>query len=91
MNGQNEIVGYKLNGVADRLTVDGLLKYAMPCYGDILLSGKSKHITEMTEEEKSVYFTRGHVGGALVQRLKDLKVLDLWFTPVYEHEAAPIK
>lgn len=83
----NNIVGYKLSGVADRKTVDKVLNHSMPYLGDILLSGISKHTTEMTDEEKSVYFTRGHVGGSLVQRARDLKILDLWFIPIYEHEA----
>jgi hypothetical protein len=51
--------------------VDGILKNAMPKWND---------------EDKSVYFIRGHVGGSLVAKMKELKVLDLWFTPIFEFE-----
>ncbi len=81
-----EIIGYKLNGVAERKDVDRLLNYSMPHYGDILLSGRSVNVIQMTEEEKSVYFTTGHVGGSLVQRLRELKVLDIWFEPIYKKQ-----
>lgn len=83
---RNDIVGYKLSGVASRPTVDAVLGQSMPHYGDILLSGKSKDVPNMTDEEKSVYFTRGHVGGSLVQRCKELKILDIWFVPVFEDD-----
>jgi hypothetical protein len=66
---KKEIVGYKLKPNIDRLMVDSVLKHPMPIWND---------------EDKSVYFIRGHVGGSLVARLKELQVLDLWFTPIYE-------
>jgi hypothetical protein len=51
--------------------VDRILKDSMPIWND---------------EDKSVYFIRGHVAGSLVARMKELQVLDLWFTPIYEFE-----
>jgi hypothetical protein len=87
---REKIVGYKLKDFVDRFTVDRVLKESMSYYGDILLSGVSKPAIEMTKEEKSVYFTRGHVGGSLVQRMRDLKVLDIWFEPIYESQAHKI-
>jgi hypothetical protein len=66
-----EIVGYRLNSHIDRNMVDGILKNAMPIWND---------------EDKSVYFIRGHVAGSLVAKMKELQVLDLWFTPIYEDE-----
>ena len=66
-----EIVGYRLKPSIDRMMVDGILKNAMPNWND---------------EDKSVYFIRGHVGGSLVAKLRELQVLDLWFTPIYENE-----
>jgi hypothetical protein len=83
---QKKIIGYKLNGTVDRKTVDRFLGETMSYCGDVLLSGKSKHCNEMTEEEKSVYFTRGHVEGSLVKKCRQACVLDLWFTPIYEPE-----
>ena len=68
---EQEIVGYRLKPFIDRIMVDGILKNAMPIWND---------------EDKSVYFIRGHVGGSLVAKMKELKVLDLWFTPIYESE-----
>ena len=68
---KKEIVGYRLKPNIDRLMVDSILKNAMPIWND---------------EDKSVYFIRGHVGGSLVNRLKELQVLNLWFTPIYENE-----
>ena len=72
---QKEIIGYKLNGVADRLTVDKALGYAMPKYND----------------SESDYFIKGHLAGTLIQRAKDLKVLDIWFEPVYETVEAVVE
>jgi hypothetical protein len=66
---KKEIVGYKLKPNIDRLMVDGILKYPMPIWND---------------KDKSVYFIRGHVAGSLVAKMKELQVLDLWFTPIYE-------
>jgi hypothetical protein len=66
---KKEIVGYKLKPNIDRLMVDGILKTSMPIWND---------------EDKSVYFIRGHVAGSLVAKMKELQVLDLWFTPIYE-------
>jgi len=37
-------------------------------------------------KDKFVYFIRGHVAGSLVAKMKELQVLDLWFTPIYESE-----
>ena len=68
---KQEIVGYRLKPSIDRMMVDGILKNAMPNWND---------------EYKSVYFIRGHVGGSLVAKLRELQVLDLWFTPIYENE-----
>jgi hypothetical protein len=68
---KQEIVGYKLKPSIDRMIVDGILKNAMPIWND---------------EDKSVYFIRGHVAGSLVAKMKELQVLDLWFTPIYENE-----
>jgi hypothetical protein len=65
---EREIQGYRLNGVADRLTLDAILRYGMPRWD---------------EEDPDVYFIRGHVGGCLVAKLEQLKVLDLWFEPIY--------
>jgi hypothetical protein len=66
---QQEIVGYRLKPSIDRMMVDGILKNAMPVWND---------------EDKSVYFIKGHVVGSLVAKMKELQVLDLWFTPIYE-------
>jgi hypothetical protein len=68
---KKEIVGYKLKPNIDRMMVDGILKNAMPIWND---------------EDKSVYFIRGHVAGSLVAKMKELQVLDLWFIPIYEDE-----
>ncbi len=68
---KQEIVGYRLNSKISRLMVDRILQCSMPIWND---------------EDKSVYFIRGHVGGSLVAKMKELKVLDLWFTPIYESE-----
>lgn len=68
---KQEIVGYRLKPSIDRMMVDSILKNAMPNWND---------------EDKSVYFIRGHVGGSLVAKLRKLQVLDLWFTPIYENE-----
>jgi hypothetical protein len=66
---KKEIVGYRLKPNIDRFMVDGILKTAMPIWND---------------EDKSVYFIKGHVAGSLVAKMKELQVLDLWFTPIYE-------
>jgi hypothetical protein len=68
---KQEIVGYRLNSNISRLMVDRVLQYSMPKWND---------------EDKSVYFIRGHVGGSLVAKMKELQVLDLWFIPIYEDE-----
>jgi hypothetical protein len=68
---KQEIVGYRLKPFIDRMMVDGILKNAMPIWND---------------EDKSVYFIRGHVAGSLVAKMKELQVLDLWFIPIYEDE-----
>jgi hypothetical protein len=68
---KQEIVGYKLKPSIDRMMVDSILKNSMPIWND---------------EDKSVYFIRGHVAGSLVAKMKELQVLDLWFTPIYEDE-----
>lgn len=68
---KQEIVGYRLKPSIDRMMVDSILKNAMPNWND---------------EDKSVYFIRGHMGGFLVAKLRELQVLDLWFTPIYENE-----
>jgi len=68
---KQEIVGYRLKPHIDRMMVDGILKHAMPIWN---------------EKDKSVYFIRGHVAGCLVLKLKELQVLDVWFTPIYENE-----
>ena len=68
---KQEIVGYRLKPHIDRVMVDGILKNAMPIWND---------------NDKSVYFIRGHVAGSLVAKLKELQVLDLWFMPIYESE-----
>jgi hypothetical protein len=68
---KQEIVGYRLNSNISRVMVDRVLQYSMPNWND---------------KDKSVYFIRGHVGGSLVAKMKELKVLDLWFTPIYESE-----
>jgi hypothetical protein len=68
---KQEIVGYRLKPSIDRMMVDGILKNAMPIWND---------------EDKSVYFIRGHVAGSLVAKMKELQVLDLWFNPIYESE-----
>ena len=81
-----QIIGYKLKDFVNRIDVDNLLGRGMPYFGDVLLSGKSKNAIDMTAEEKSVYFTTGHLGGSLVQRMKDLKLLDLWFEPIYKKD-----
>jgi hypothetical protein len=66
---EKEIYGYRLNGVVDRFTVDAILRNAMPKWVD---------------NDPSVYFIRGHIAGSLVARMRELKVLDLWFEPIYE-------
>jgi hypothetical protein len=68
---KQKIVGYRLKPNIDRFIVDGILKNAMPIWND---------------EDKSVYFIRGHVAGSLVAKMKELQVLDLWFIPIYEDE-----
>lgn len=68
---KQEIVGYRLKPHIDRMVVDAILKNAMPIWNG---------------EDKSVYFIRGHVAGSLVAKMKELQVLDLWFTPIYESE-----
>ena len=68
---KQEIVGYRLKPSINRMMVDGILKNAMPVWND---------------EDKSVYFIRGHVAGSLVAKMKELQVLDLWFIPIYEDE-----
>ena len=68
---EKEIVGYRIKPNVNRFMVDGVLNHAMPIWD---------------EEDKSAYFIRGHVGGSLVRRLKELQVLDLWFSPIYEDE-----
>jgi hypothetical protein len=68
---KQEIVGYRLNSNISRLMVDRVLQYSMPKWND---------------EDKSVYFIRGHVAGSLVAKMKELQVLDLWFIPIYEDE-----
>jgi len=68
---KQEIVGYRLKSSIDRMMVDGILKTAMPIWN---------------KEDKSVYFIRGHIAGSLVAKMKELQVLDLWFTPIYELE-----
>ena len=70
---KQEIVGYRLKPHIDRIMVDGILKNAMPIWND-------------KDKGKSVYFIRGHVAGSLVAKMKELQVLDLWFTPIYEFE-----
>ena len=68
---KQEIVGYRLKPSIDRMMIDGILKNAMPIWND---------------EDKSVYFIRGHVGGSLVAKMKELQVLDSWFIPIYKDE-----
>jgi hypothetical protein len=68
---KQEIVGYRLKPSIDKIMVDGILKNAMPKWND---------------KDKSVYFIKGHVGGSLVAKMKELQVLNLWFTPIYEDE-----
>ena len=68
---KQEIVGYRLKPSIDRMMVDGILKNSMPIWN---------------QEDKSVYFIRGHIAGSLVAKMKELQVLDLWFTPIYENE-----
>jgi len=66
---EQEIFGYRLKPHISRFIVDGILQNPMPIWND---------------EDKSVYFIRGHVGGSLVARLRELEVLDIWFTPIYK-------
>ena len=66
---KKEIVGYRIKPNIDKLMVNRILKISMPIWN---------------EEDKSVYFIRGHVAGSLVAKLKELQVLDLWFTPIYD-------
>ena len=68
---EKEIVGYRIKPNIDRYMVDTILKNAMPIWN---------------QKDKAVYFIRGHVEGCLVAKLKELQVLDLWFTPIYEDE-----
>lgn len=72
----SKLIGYRLNGIADRETVNRTLNHPMPlwdgCGGD---GGDRRHIR---------YFIRGHLGGSLVLRAKELGILDLWFEPIYE-------
>lgn len=65
------IVGYRLNPDIDRSMVDNILKNPMPIWN---------------KKDTSVYFIKGHIAGSLVAKLKELQVLDLWFTPIYEDE-----
>lgn len=65
---EKEIIGYRLNGVITKQVVNALLQYQMPNWYD---------------NDKSVYFLKGHIGGSLVKKLRDLKVFDLWFSPIY--------
>lgn len=68
---KEQIVGYRLKPHIDRVMIDSILKNTMPIWND---------------NDKSVYFIRGHVAGSLVAKLKELQVLDLWFMPIYESE-----
>lgn len=68
---KQKIVGYRLKPIVDRILVDTILKKPMPIWND---------------KDKSVYFIRGHIAGSLVAKMKELQVLDLWFTPIYENE-----
>ena len=68
---EQEIVGYRLKPSIDKSIIDGILKNRMPIWND---------------EDKSVYFIRGHVGGSLVAKMKELQVLNIWFIPIYESE-----
>lgn len=71
LNNTKEIVGYRLKTHIERRIVDAILKNTMPIWN---------------EKDKSVYFIRGHVAGCLVAKMRELEVLDLWFTPIYEDE-----
>lgn len=71
MKTKNNIVGYRLKPHIDKWIVDRILQYSMPRWND---------------KDPSVYFIRGHVAGSLVAKMKELQVLDLWFTPIYENE-----
>lgn len=68
---KQEIVGYRLKSHINRNIVDGILKNPMPIWNDA---------------DKSVYFIKGHVAGCLVAKMRELQILDLWFTPIYEFE-----
>jgi hypothetical protein len=68
---KQEIVGYRLNPNIDRKMINSILETPMPIWND---------------QDKSVYFIRGHVAGSLVAKLKELGVIDLWFTPIYEDD-----
>ena len=47
-----------------------------------------KNFKEEPEQEIVGYrlkpYIRGHIAGSLVAKMKELQVLDLWFTPIYE-------
>jgi hypothetical protein len=68
---KQEVVGYRLKSNIDRFMIDGILKYPMPIWNN---------------EDKSVYFIKDHIAGSLVAKLKELQVLDLWFTPIFKNE-----
>lgn len=68
---KRDITGYRLKPNIEKEMINRLLDYSMPNWDD---------------NDKSVYFIRGHVGGSLVAKLKELGVLNLWFTPIYDED-----
>lgn len=68
---ERNITGYRLKPNIEKGMVNRVLNYSMPNWDD---------------NDKSVYFIRGHVGGSLVAKLKELGVLNLWFTPIYDED-----
>lgn len=63
------IVGYRVKNSEFRQCADRVLGIAMPKWND---------------DDKDVYFIRGHIAGYLVAKLRELGVLDMWFDPIYE-------
>ena len=68
---KRDITGYRLKPNIEKGMVDRVINYSMPNWDD---------------NDKSIYFIRGHVGGSLVAKLKELGVLNLWFTPIYNKD-----
>lgn len=85
-------IGYKLKDESDKDYVDRLifgekLVYIPPgerVGDDQDYMHRSVPERTMTINDKGLYFIRGHIGGSLVMKAKELGILDTHFEPVYE-------